>query len=433
MLIRPAPTTQHGDGRPRATSEQAVRSPGYIHPVQRERLGDLGPARVDRALELLAELVAMPTESRTSNRELIEWVADHLRTFGAAVAIIDGDPGRANLLATAGPDGPGGLLLSGHTDVVAAGDGWATPAYALTEVDLDAGRSVAGRGTADMKGFIACVLATIEVIDASALVRPVHIALSYDEEVGCVGVRSLLDQLADGERHRTVRPDLVMIGEPTLMRPRHAHLGKVAYRLAFTAQAAHSSLSPFLPSAIGATSRVIAALESVARPHRATAIRDASGEPSADVSVNVGTIHGGTALNVLAKRCEMTFELRHTTAFDPDGLLAPVWAAVDEERLALVDVGGGIVIEEITRYPALMTDRSAAVVAVVERLADRGQSVPVGFGTEGGLFAAAIDAPVVICGPGDIGVAHRPDEHVSIEQLQACLTFLPRLIDALCR
>ena len=401
--------------------------------MQREPLGETGPAGVDRVLELLAHLVALPTESRTSNRELIEWTADHLRTFGAEVSIIDGDPGRANLLATVGPVGSGGVLLSGHTDVVAAGEGWATPAYEMTRVELTAGPGVAGRGTADMKGFIACVLATIEVFDGSTLARPVHLALSYDEEVGCVGVRSLLDQLADGASHGAVRPDLVMIGEPTMMRPRHAHLGKVAYRLDFQASAAHSSLSPFLPGAIGSAARIIAALEAVAEPHRSTATRDASGEPSADVSVNVGTIHGGTALNVLADRCEITFELRHTTAFDPDRLLEPVWAAVERERVTLGDVGGGVEIEEITRYPALMTDRTADVVAVVERLADRGQSVPVGFGTEGGLFAAAVPAPVVICGPGDIGVAHRPDEHVSIEQLQACLAFLPRLIDALCR
>ena len=389
-------------------------------------------AGLDRTIALLGELVAMRTESRSSNRVLIEMIADHLRAFGAEVSIIDGDidghPGRANLLATIGPRCAGGLLLSGHTDVVAAGEGWATAPYELTALD----ETYVGRGTADMKGFIACVVATVEALDTAALTRPLHIALSFDEEVGCVGVRSLLHQLADGEPHHEVRPDLVVIGEPTMMRPRHAHLGKVAYRVSFAARAGHSSLSPFLPTAIGSAARVIAALEEVAAPYRATAIRDASGEASADVSVNVGTIHGGTALNVLAEHCEITFELRHTTAFDPDLLLAPVRESIEQERLVLAEVGGGVEVEEITRYPALMTDRSAAVVGTIERIADRGTTVAVGFGTEGGLFAAAIDTPVLICGPGDIGVAHRPDEHVSIEQLQACLNFLPRVIEALC-
>lgn len=384
--------------------------------------------RIDRTVALLAELVAMPTESRSSNRALIELVADRLHAFGAVVSIIDGHPGRANLLATLGPSVPGGLLLSGHTDVVAAGDGWVTPAYELTASQA----GWAGRGTADMKGFIACVLATIEALDVAELVRPVHIALSYDEEVGCVGVRSLLGQLGDGQQHHGVRPDLVLIGEPTTMRPRHAHLGKLAYRLGFTARAGHSSLSPFLPTAIGSAVGVIAALEAVAAPHRATARRDATGEASADVSMNVGTIHGGTALNVLSEHCELTFEIRHTTAFDPDHLLAPVWSAVARAETQLAEVGGGVEREEITRYPALSTDRSNPMVRLVERIADRGASAPIGFGTEGGLFAAALDAPVVICGPGDIAVAHRPDEQISTEQLEACLAFLPAMIDALC-
>jgi len=214
------------------------------------------------------------------------------------------------------------------------------------------------------------------------------------------------------------------------MRPRHAHMGKVAYRLTFTAEAAHSSMSPVLPNAISGAVAVVAALEAIAEPHRSSA-----NEPgdSAPVTVNVGTIHGGTALNVLSERCEITFELRHTTAFDPDELLVPLWSTVQARATALEAAGsGGIEIVEITRYPALSTDTADARVRAIERLADRGRCTPIGYGTEGGLFAAAIDAPVVICGPGDIAVAHRPDEYVSIEQLQSCLGFLERLIDEVC-
>jgi acetylornithine deacetylase len=384
-------------------------------------MGTAGDDLVARTVELLTHLVAAPTESRTPNRALIDWVADHLSTFGADVAVIDGassgHDGRANLLARLGPDRPGGLVLSGHTDVVAAGDGWASPPYAVTA----SGDLLTGRGTADMKGFIAAVLATVEVLDVATLTRPLHIVLSYDEEVGCVGVRSVLHELGDAGLHGNVRPDLVVIGEPTMMRPCHAHLGKLAYRLEFTGRAGHSSTSPTEPSCISAAVRVIAALEA-----------QASRLPATDVTANVGTIHGGTALNVLAERCEITFEVRHSVRFDPDDVLAPVWAAVAAEHARLAAVGGGVERAELSRYPALSTDTADPWVRVVERAADRGPSTTAGYGTEGGLFAEAIAAPVVICGPGDIGVAHRPDEYVSLEQLRACLAFVPRLIDEVC-
>ncbi len=379
----------------------------------------------ERVLELLGHMVAMPTESTTPNRSLVEWAADHLQTFGATTSIIDGPEGRANLLASLGPSGPGGLLLSGHTDVVPAGTGWATDPYSLSIV----GEHLVGRGTADMKGFIACVLAAVETLDPTQLTAPLHIALSYDEEIGCVGVRSLLQRLADNEQ---VRPDLVLIGEPTMMRPRHAHLGKVAYGVSFAAQAGHSSLSPFLPSAISSAVRVITALEAIAASHLQGARRDDTGEANAEVTVNVGTINGGTALNVLSPRCDFTFEVRHNATHDPDSLLAPLWAAIETERAALGSVGGGVDITEITRYPALATDPSSPWVRLVERAADRGVSTPLGFGTEGGLFAAALDVPVLICGPGDIGVAHKPDEYVSADQLRACLAFVSRIITDAC-
>ena len=382
----------------------------------------------ERVLELLSHIVAMPTESTTPNRVLIEWAADHLQTFGATTLIIDGPEGRANLLASIGPGVSGGLLLSGHTDMVPAGSGWATDPYSLSI----AGENLVGRGTADMKGFIACVLAAVERLDSAELTAPLHIALSYDEEIGCVGVRGLLQHLADHERNQYVRPNLVVIGEPTMMRPRHAHLGKVAYQVSFTAQAGHSSLSPFLPSAISAAARIIAALEAIAAAHLPGASRNDAGEANAEVTVNVGSINGGAALNVLAPQCEITFEMRHSAAHDPNELLAPLWAAIETERVALQAVGGGVDIIEIARYPALATDQSSPWVRMVERAADRGASTPLGFGTEGGLFAAVLGVPVVICGPGDIGVAHKPDEYVSTDQLRACLAFVSRIITDVC-
>ena len=373
----------------------------------------------------LKQLVAWPTESGTPNMPLIEWVADQLIAFGARVELIGGPPGRTNLLATFGPDGSGGLMLSGHTDVVPAGTGWSSEPYSAT-IDGD---HVVGRGTADMKGFIACVLTVVEELDVSALTCPLHVVLSYDEEVGCVGVRDLLEVIAT---ESWSPPDLLLIGEPTMMRPRHAHLGKVATRVIFTADPAHSSLSPFRPNAISAASRVIEAIDAITATHRGHVVRTESGESTARVTANVGTISGGSALNVLAERCEMSFEIRFSASFDADQLLAPVWAAIDDERTLLAEVGGGVEVLELARYPALDTPLDNPFVRLVERIADRGTSSPIGFGTEGGLFAEALRVPVVICGPGDISVAHRPDEYVSREQLLACLGFLRRIVDAVC-
>ncbi len=367
----------------------------------------------ERVLPLLIELVGFATESRTPNRELIDSVADRLGAYGARVRIVEGPQGRANLLASFGPAVAGGLLLSGHTDVVPAGDGWDTPPYSVSPV-ADA---LYGRGTADMKGFIACLLAVVCDLDLASLTAPLHIALSFDEEVGCVGVRGLLD-VVRGDTE--IRPALIVIGEPTMMQPSHAHAGKVAYRVALTGRAGHSSLSASMPSTISSAARIVTAIEEVAAHHRDS------------VTVNVGTIRGGTALNVIAESCELAFELRHPTGVEPDDVLAPVRAAIVTERASLAAVGGGVEAEEITRYPALSTDTQHPLVRLVERLADRGSSKPIGYGTEGGLFAAILDAPVVICGPGDIAVAHRPGEHVSRDQLRACIQFLTHVIPAIC-
>ena len=381
-------------------------------------------------LQYLRRLVEMPTESLTPNRMLIDWSADYLRAYGATVSVIEGPDGRANLLASLGPVVPGGLLLSGHTDVVPAGTGWRSDPYTVTESD----GMLFGRGTADMKGFVACLLAELDRLDTASMRKPLHIALSYDEEVGCVGVRSLIDQLAGDGPLGHVRPDFVLIGEPTMMRPRHAHLGKVAYRLVFNATAGHSGLSPFLPNAISAATKIMTVIDAIGSPFRARATRSESGEGVADVTVNVGTVHGGSALNVLSEVCELTFELRHSFDHDPDVLLRPLWEAVAEQRTVLGEAAASrgvepVEIVELARYPALATDTGDEWVRLIERIADRGNSASIGFGTEGGLFADALHVPVIVCGPGDIAVAHKPDEYVETGQLLACSSFLRALID----
>jgi acetylornithine deacetylase len=369
---------------------------------------------------LLEPLVAFATDSRTDNQVLIDWYADRLAGCGAAVTTIAGPPGRSNLLARIGPARAGGLLLSGHTDVVPAGEGWHHEPY---EVTADGGR-LYGRGTADMKGFLACALAAAGGLDATRLSRPVHFALSYDEEVGCIGVRDLL---AHARADETIRPDLVLIGEPTMLVPCLAHSGKLAYRVVVTAPAGHSSKSRIQRSALASAVAVAAAVEAAQR-------QDAVGArpgPRA-LSTNVGTIAGGVGLNVLAPRCELTFELRSSADLDAEALLAPVWDAVEAERRVLGPLGGAIAVEELQRYPGLLTAASDPHVHELVDLAGAGQAGTIDYGTEGGLFRESIDTTVVIVGPGDIGDAHRPDEYVDLDQLARAQGFVERAIARWC-
>jgi acetylornithine deacetylase len=367
--------------------------------------------------QLLSQLVAFPTESSTPNLGLIRWVAEQIESNGGRTTVLDGDEGRANLLASFGPNGPGGLMLSGHTDVVPAGSGWATDPYSMTKI----GDSLYGRGTTDMKGFIAALIRTTAQFRGVELARPLHIALSFDEEIGCVGVRHALQVIAESV---DLRPDVVVIGEPTMMLPRHSHMGKLAFEIKCTAAAAHSSLSHSKPSAIAAAARLINVLAGLQHQYRPI------GDP--EVTFNCGTIAGGTALNVIAEQCAFTFECRHTVDHDPDTLLEPFWDEVSSERTALGAVGGSVDLTEITRYPALRTPADDPWLRAVERIADAGPATSIGFGTEGGLFAEALDASVVICGPGDIGVAHRPDEYVTVDQLLRCDRFLCTLVQQMC-
>ena len=248
-----------------------------------------------------------------------------------------------------------------------------------------------------------------------------HVALSFDEEIGCIGVRDVLRAIATRD---DVRPDVVVVGEPTMMRPCHSHMGKLAYEVVCRAEPAHSSMSHSRPSAIASAVRLAGVLDQLQQTHRPT------NEP--EVTFNCGTIVGGTALNVIAERCAFTFEVRHTVDHDPDDLLHAFIEAVERERATLAEHGGGIELTEITRYPALRTPSDDPWLRVVERIADAGPASSIGYGTEGGLFAEALDVPVVICGPGDIAVAHRPDEYVTVAQLLSCERFLCGLVQQIC-
>lgn len=370
----------------------------------------------EAVLDLLARLVALPTESRTPNVALIEAYAEQAEWAGAVTTVIPGPPGRASLHARFGPDRAGGLMLAGHSDVVPAGDGWSTDPYALTEVR---GR-LAGRGTADMKGFLAAALVAAGGVGRRRLARPLHLAVSYDEEVGCAGVGDLLEVL---ERSETCRPALVVVGEPTGMRVCNAHSGKVAHRLEIRAPAAHSSLACSRPSAVSTAIRLATQIYAVNR--------SAPGEDAGSVSANVGTIAGGVGVNVLAPSCELNFEVRHDAAGEPEALLAGFDSELQRVRQELGAIGGSVRIERTAGYPALGARRSEAL-ARLEGLAGDGAAERIEFGCEAGLYARHLGAPAAILGPGHITDAHRPDEFVAPAQLARCSAVLEAAVESFC-
>jgi len=359
---------------------------------------------------MLETLVAFPTEATRPNRELVDWCVELARESGAAADVLPAGPHQANLLLRYGPAGPGGLLLAGHSDVVPAGEGWQTDPFRLTA----RGDSLIGRGAADMKGFLASALTTARA-RAAGLERPLYLAVSFDEEVGCLGVGGLLDHL---EANPKIAPLLAVVGEPTSMRVCHRHAGKQAYDLRFRSQAAHSSRSRTMPSSASAAAAVAVAVTDVARRW------------PAGVTTNIGRIAGGTTLNVIAAGAELSFELRHGAGIDPQDVMADVWRAIATERERLATVDGDVEVAQTVGYPGLVTDPDEPACRLIGDLTGSSGPGAIEFGCEAGLYARVLPCPVVICGPGDIADAHRPDEWVSTAQLARCDAVLGSLVDA---
>ena len=350
-------------------------------------------------LSFLRDLIAFPTVSRDPNWALIEYCADYLRSIGAVVEIIAADSGnKANLYATIGSNMVPGVMLSGHTDVVPVdGQLWTKPPF---EAVVESGR-VYGRGTADMKGFVAAALSCAGIAAQrhlqTPLQTPLHLALSYDEEIGCVGVRSLIDMLAAAP----VKPAMCIVGEPTAMAIATGHKGKTAIEAACVGSAAHSALAPQAVNAIHLACDLIAQI----RHLQDDMITDGAQDSAYDIpytTLHAGLITSGVALNIVPDHAVVTFEIRNLAADDPEEILrrlrraiAPV-IAVARKRAAEAD----IVFKVINSYPGLETSLDEAVVAMVAELTGRDERIKVAFGTEGGLFSQRLGIPAVVCGPG---------------------------------
>jgi acetylornithine deacetylase len=375
------------------------------------------------AAEMLDRLVGFPTVSRDSNLDLIAFVEAFLDQHGVDHWRIDSDDGRkANLLARIGPAMDGGVVLSGHTDVVPVdGQPWSTDPFTLN--DRGDGR-LYGRGTCDMKGFIACALAEVPSWARLTLSKPIYLALSYDEEVGCLGAPRMIEALmADHPR-----PAAVIVGEPTLMQPVVAHKGSTNLRTTVTGRASHSSQIDQGVSAIHVAARLVTKIEDVMAELKAAGRVDEAFNV-VHSSLHVGKISGGTAINIMARECTFDWEIRHLPQDRFEDLLGRVneCAAELERAMQARAPEAQIVTETLTAtVPALADDNNAEVLALCQALIGEHPSGAVAYATEAGQFQR-VGLPTVICGPGSIRQAHQPDEYIEIEQLEAGTRFMAAL------
>ncbi len=381
---------------------------------------DLTPA----ALAILETLVGFDTTSRLSNLALIEWVEAYLDGHGVPHRRVpSADGAKTNLMATVGPMIEGGVVLSGHTDVVPVdGQPWTSDPFSVVQRD---GR-IYGRGTCDMKGFLALALAAVPDLLAADPKRPVHLALSYDEEVGCLGAPSMIEKIAT----ELPRPALVVVGEPTDMVAVNGHKGISTFTVTVTGREAHSSQTQQGVSAIMEAVPLMAALVGLG----ATLERDA--DPASPftpkgATLTIGVIHGGTAGNILARECQFLFDLRCPPGLDPAAIMAPFMAqaaALDAALRARAPEAGVQVIQR-SSTPPLAPEVNGVAEAFARRLAgDNGPPRAVAFAAEAGQFQQA-GFSTIICGPGSIAQAHQPDEYVELSQMQRGAVFMRRLVE----
>lgn len=383
------------------------------------------PSAASRAM--IERLIAFQTVSRDSNLGLIEWTRDYLQGFGATTRLTHDATGKkANLFATLGDSNKPGLILSGHTDVVPVdGQKWDTDPFVAIERD---GKLYA-RGSADMKGFIGIILAQapkfVAALNDNRLDAPLHYSLSYDEEVGCLGVRGLIRDL---EQHN-IRPAGCVVGEPTSMQPIIAHKGTNRFRCAVHGREAHSSYVTHGVNAIEYAARLVVFIRQIADRLAQSETRD-YGFTVPYTTLSTGLIHGGIAANVIPKDCVFQFDMRTLPNTTADALYQEIraHAQVLAREMQALDANSGIDLEWVSQTAGLAAAQSDAIVQWAMQLSRNTQVGKVSYGTEAGLFQK-MGVPSVICGPGDIAQAHGPNEFVALDQLAQCERFMDRILD----
>jgi acetylornithine deacetylase len=381
-------------------------------------------AIADRIRTLLAALVGFDTVSDRSNLALIAYIEDYLASFGiTGRRIVDATGQKASLWVTIGPKDEPGIVLSGHTDVVPVeGQAWTHDPFEMIEHD---GR-LYGRGTTDMKGFVATCLAMVPEMQRAQLATPIHLAISYDEEVGCVGVRPLLEMLS----RAPVKPIGCFVGEPTQMELAIGHKGKHGVRATFRGLACHSSIAPRGVNAVEHAATLIAEIGRRAEQIATGGARDALYDiPYTTFLTSI--VQGGTALNIVPDHCAIEFEARGLGIEESGEVTGAVIAFAKETIEPVMQKGDpscGIDFEEILEYPALDMPADHAWVTLSKKLSGRNDHRKVAFGTEAGLFVSMADIPAVVIGPGSIEQAHKADEYVELSELLKCAGFIERVI-----
>lgn len=388
-------------------------------------MGEQAARIAARGKSLLKDLVGFDTVSHRSNLELIAYIEDYFRELGVETArVYNDEKTKANLFATIGPETDGGLILSGHVDVVPVeGQAWTHDPFDLIERD----EKLFGRGSCDMKGFVAMALAAAPEFQRARLDRPIHYAISYDEEVGCIGVRGLIQDL----NAKTMRPAMCIVGEPTSMQPVVAHKGKWSYRAVVTGLERHSSLAPTGVNAVEYAAEAIAFLRKMAREQIASGARDEMFDMPHS-TVHVGVVEGGSAVNIVPNRCTFDFEWRYIPADRPEDFMSRLETFIREElepEMKAIDPTCGFELIEKSVIPGLDIDADHEVVRLAKACAARNDHGKVAYGTEAGLFQGMGSIPTVVCGPGDIAQAHRPDEFIALEQIDKAGQFFENLTD----
>ena len=380
------------------------------------------PQVSQRALQLIQTLVRMNTVSHNSNLALIHFVRDELRQLGVASRITtNAEKTKANLFATLGEGKSAGVILSGHTDTVPwEGQDWTLDPLSATIRD----GKLYGRGSCDMKGFIGMALAHAGDFLNSAAPFAVHLALSYDEEVGCMGVKELIADLKEAG----IAPLACIVGEPTSMVPATAHKGVYRYKCCVRGKEAHSSLTPQSVNAIEMAARVIGKLRDMAEGFEANEPRY-EGFDVPFSTASVGQFHGGIADNVVPRDAEFRYEFRNLPNADALSMQKEVLAFAERTQPAMKKIApeSGFSFETLCEVPAFLGSSKDAVSQLAQRLAGTERTTLVAFCTEAGLFQSA-GIPTVVCGPGSINQAHQPDEFVSLEQLSRCQAFMHGLV-----
>jgi acetylornithine deacetylase len=376
-----------------------------------------------RSTEILEALVGFDTTSRNSNLPLIDWVENYLKGCGVTYERIPDEAGiKANIWATIGPTDRPGYILSGHSDVVPVdGQSWASDPFRLSRRD----GCLFGRGATDMKGFVACCLAAVPDMKTRALKRPIHLAISYDEEVGCIGVRDIITRIQRG----AVKPAGCFVGEPSLMAVVVGHKGKRSMRVTVHGRTVHSSLAPQGVNAVEYAARLIVKIRDISE----RLARDGARDPLYDVPFttgHTGTVNGGSALNIVPDSCTFEFEFRAIGADDVNALADEVITYgrdVLEPAMKAVAPEAGITFVDRSNFPGLNTPADDDVVVLAKQLAGTNAYSKVAYGTEAGRFSAA-GIPSVVIGPGSIDQAHKADEYIAESEMAKCVGFIDRLI-----